>query len=508
MNNKIFELKKEKINFRSIFKINKKRISLCHGVFDLLHVGHIDYFRESKKISEILVVSLTSDKFVNKGNNKPFFNHYIRANVIASIECVDFVIINHNPIAIPIIDNLRPNFYCKGPDFKKLKSDLTKNIYIEKKAIEKVGGKIYFTSGNVYSSSRLINESMNIYNDEQKKIINHIKSLSTFFNINKDIENFSKKKVLVIGETIIDRYNFVEAVGKSGKEPMMVFSDHKVEDYTGGTVAIAKNVNEFSKNVKLVSILGEKNEFKKYVLENISSKIKTKFFSRKGSKTILKKRYIDLHSNNKIIGVYNTDTFNIDKSLETKVYEYLNKIIKNYDVVILADYGHGFITPKIAKLIQDKSKYLMMNFQINSSNIGYHDMSKFKKTNSIIMNENELRHELRDKVSDVKDLIFKFTKKINFEILIVTSGRAGVTLYSKKNRKIYKCPAFTSTVVDKVGAGDSMMSICALCCESNLNPSINLFVSSIAAVQAVNTIGNKNKLDKVKLLKEINHTLK
>ena len=93
-------------------------------------------------------------------------------------------------------------------------------------------------------------------------------------------------------------------------------------------------------------------------------------------------------------------------------------------------------------------------------------------------------------------------------MLIVTSGRAGATLYNKKNNKVYKCPAFTNTVVDKVGAGDTMMSISALCCEKKLNNNVNLFISSIAAVQAVNTIGNKNQINKVNLLKTINHMLK
>mgnify|MGYP001476797654 CR=1 FL=1 len=54
--------------------LKNKKITLCHGVFDLLHVGHIKYLKEAKKSGDVLVVSVTEDKFVNKGIGRPFFN--------------------------------------------------------------------------------------------------------------------------------------------------------------------------------------------------------------------------------------------------------------------------------------------------------------------------------------------------------------------------------------------------------------------------------------------------
>ena len=106
------------------FKSKKKKIVLCHGVFDLLHVGHINHFQEAKNYGDILVVTITSDKFVNKGPNRPAFDEQNRLKAIAALNCVDYVALNKFPTAIPVIKELKPNVYCKGPDYKFHKNEV------------------------------------------------------------------------------------------------------------------------------------------------------------------------------------------------------------------------------------------------------------------------------------------------------------------------------------------------------------------------------------------------
>ena len=68
-----------------------------------------------------------------------------------------------------------------------------------------------------------------------------------------------------------------------------------------------------------------------------------------------------------------------------------------YDLVIVSDYGHGLISEKNAKLICEKAKFLALNAQVNAANIGFHSLKKYRNVNSVIINEKEIRHELRDK---------------------------------------------------------------------------------------------------------------
>ena len=136
-------------------KKKKKKIVLCHGVFDLFHQGHIEHLIEAKKQGNILIVTVTPDKYVNKGPGRPLFNVSNRLKHLASLEIVDYVSENQWSTAIETIKLIKPDIYVKGPDYKKNINDETKNIVKERNIIKKIGGKIYYTKGETLSSSKL-----------------------------------------------------------------------------------------------------------------------------------------------------------------------------------------------------------------------------------------------------------------------------------------------------------------------------------------------------------------
>ena len=112
---KIFEL--EELS-RIIHNKKKqgKRIVLCHGVFDVLHLGHLEHFKKSKSNGDILVVTTTADKFINKGLGRPYFSSKIRTNLLSGLSAIDYISEVPSETAIPAIKLLKPNFYCKGAD--------------------------------------------------------------------------------------------------------------------------------------------------------------------------------------------------------------------------------------------------------------------------------------------------------------------------------------------------------------------------------------------------------
>ena len=136
MSNKIYTLNKISEILKTERK-NLKKIILCHGVFDLLHVGHIKHLEKAKKLGDKLVVTITADEFVNKGPGKPVFNERLRAEALAALEDVDFVAINDSPTAINVIKIIKPDFYCKGRDYVDPKDDITGEIKNELKELKK-----------------------------------------------------------------------------------------------------------------------------------------------------------------------------------------------------------------------------------------------------------------------------------------------------------------------------------------------------------------------------------
>ena len=410
MNKKIIKFSNiQKLSFS--FKKKGKKIILCHGVFDLLHLGHLRHFKEAKEFGDILFVSITEDKFINKGFNRPYFNTDQRLEALSLINSVDYVFINESSDAIKSIKELRPNIYCKGQDYKNRNSDITLKIKKEENECKKNGGIIKFTKSEMFSSSKLLN-SVEEKNDKLQKYLVELKSKNFSKKIIEKIDDLNKKEIILIGETIIDKYNFCETLGKSGKEPHLVLKNINEENYLGGVIAIAKNLAPLCKTVKVISVLGEKKEYLNFIKKKLPNNVKLDLIYKKNSSTICKTRFVDKINKYKVLGVYDVDDENLSLKEEKDLSKKITQSINKDKIVIVSDYGHGMISKKNANLICKKSNFLSLNTQMNASNKGHHSVSKYKSYNFLIINENELRYELRDRTSNLKVLSNLISKKI------------------------------------------------------------------------------------------------
>jgi rfaE bifunctional protein kinase chain/domain/rfaE bifunctional protein nucleotidyltransferase chain/domain len=489
-------------------KTDGKKVVHCHGVFDLLHIGHIKHFEEAKSYGDILVVTATADKYVNKGPNRPVFAIELRLEALASLEAIDYVAENKGPTAVETIKILKPDIYCKGPDFKNNADDITGKIGEEKDAVKFVDGEIKYTTDITFSSSNLLNRFGDVYSKPQKSFIEQLKSKYSFDDMKKLIDDLKDAKVLVIGETIIDQYVFCEALGKSGKEPVLVLRDMGTEQYAGGAAAIARHLADFCSEITLLSILGEKGEHEDFIRSNIPENVETFFLYKTDSPTIVKKRFVDHINKSKVLGVYSLNEEVIKKDIEMQFLHRLEKLIPQHDMVIVSDYGHGMISSKTAEFIAEKAPFLALNAQVNAANIGYHTMNKYRSVECAIINETELRHELRDREGDVKPLLKKLAVNLSSKFSVVTSGSSGAILYNHESEDYFVCPAFASKVVDKIGAGDAMLALLSISLFNTGEESLSLLLGSLAAAQSVESIGNSIPISKTTLLKTIQHSFK
>lgn len=509
MNKKILSDLSEASSLIKILKKNKKKIIHCHGVFDVIHLGHIRHFKKSKSLGDILIVSVTSDDYVNKGPNRPIFPLEIRMELLSNLEFVDYVCPSFHKSAVPAINSIKPNIYCKGKDYKDNKSDISGQIKQETKTLKSYGGRIFYTEDEILSSSKIINQSGLKLNIAQKKYLDFVtKKIKKKSDIHKIIESYKNLKVLVIGESIIDEYTKSEALGKSGKEPVLVLRDLSSQKYLGGALAISNNLSNFSNKVSLLSYIGEKKEFLPFIKKKLNKKIKTKFVLKKNAKTILKKRFIDNVNNQKVFGVYSINDQNLSNTEEKNFQTKLKKEIKRHDIVIVSDYGHGLISKSTAKIIVQNSKFVAINAQLNAANIGHHTISMYKNADLVIINENEMRHELRNKVDELDILLKELSKKLNSKYTVVTSGSEGVKILQKKNNNIVKCPAFGTKVIDKVGTGDTMLVTLALSFYMKNNIYFSMLLASLAAAQNIQFMANSKTINRVNLIKSIQSYLK
>lgn len=115
-------------------------------------------------------MTLTADEFVNKGPGRPVFTGPQRAEMLAALDFIDHIAINHAPTAEPVIEALRPTVYVKGADYIDAENDVTGKIVDEQRAVEAHGGRIQFTDDITFSSSELINRHIGVFAPEVRPI--------------------------------------------------------------------------------------------------------------------------------------------------------------------------------------------------------------------------------------------------------------------------------------------------------------------------------------------------
>jgi rfaE bifunctional protein nucleotidyltransferase chain/domain len=484
-----------------------KRVVLCHGVFDLLHYGHILHFREARAQGDALVVTLTPDVYVNKGPNRPAFTEAYRAQMLAALEMVDFVAINRWPTAVEMLKTVKPDIYAKGPDYKNHAEDLTGKIHDEEVAVTSVGGRIYYTEDVSFSSSTLINRHLSSYSLEVNDYLAEMRKTFTPAQVHGALDSLRKLRVLVVGETIIDEYAYVEQMGKSSKEPVLAMRYVSEEQFAGGTLAIANHMAAFIDDVSLVTFLGTRDSREGFVREHLAPNVRPTFLYKKDSPTIVKRRYVENYLLSKLFEVYIFNDEYLDPEDSARLTSLLAAETAQYDLVVVADFGHGMLTREAIEAVQSNAKFLAVNTQQNAANIGYHTISRYSHVNFICTNEAELRADSRARVGEIKPLILALAEKVHAQNTLVTQGKRGA-LFHRSDEGWSWGPAFARSVTDRVGTGDAVLSWTAAMVVAGLPGPMVAFVANVIGAQAAQIVGNRSAVDRVGTYKFIESLLK
>ena len=179
----------------------------------------------------------------------------------------------------------------------------------------------------------------------------------------------------------------------------------------------------------------------------------------------------------------------------------------NYDLVLISDFGHGFITKNIFEVIASSSVVFGVNTQTNGANIGYNLITKYHNPNYVCLDESEARLAVQEKFADLEKVLKIITKSLNPEYLIITIGKKGSIGINRRN-EINRTPVFSLKVIDTVGAGDAFFAYTAPCFASGLPLDLVSFIGNIVGALAVQIVGNKKSIEKYEVLEFIHSILK
>jgi bifunctional ADP-heptose synthase (sugar kinase/adenylyltransferase) len=475
------------------------RVTLVHAIFDSLSEHDMEFFESLGRESDIIIATIPSDKALYQ-TDMAAGNQDDRLELAASIPIIDFVILTDWSTAEQSITGLRPNDFAVPP---------TPNLFAqnqplrptELEVLSRLGIELrtyYRQAGNLFEHRQKLAKGAS----NKREFMDQLLARYSLEEITAGVESLREKRVLVIGESIIDEYAYCNAMGKSGKEPMLVTRFVGCDAQAGGALAIANHLAEFSDHVSIISALGHEDSREEFIRKSLNPTIDTHFFIHHESPTIIKRRYIDAYTLAKMFGVYSLGDQPLKPDDEEVFCQLISQIVPSFDLVIVADYGHGLMTPRAINLITSEANFLAVNTQINAANQGYNTLSKYPRVDFACLHEGELRLDARDLHGDLHTIIEATATRLDIPTLLVTLGKAGTLLYNQ-NQGFSSCPALATAVVERVGAGDAVLSLASLGAMSQLPDMVINLLANLAGAQAVAVLGNSASIRKAQTLESI-----
>ena len=484
-----------------------KTVVHCHGVFDLLHVGHIRHLQAARKLGDVLVVTLTPDHWVNKGPHRPAFPDPLRAEAIAALECVDYVALNKWPTAVETIRLLRPDFYVKGAVKEKGARDHTDAIRQEEEAVRAVGGRIHLTEEETFSASALINRYIDVLSPEMRIFLERFRQRFPEEEVLRYLRDVRKLKILTVGETIIDEYNFCKVQNKANKDPILAAKFLWQEKYLGGGPAIGNHLAGFCDTLSCLTNLGATDGEEDFVRSHLDPKVRLHHFPKADSPTIVKRRYLEEYLSIKLleINVMNDDP--LVPSDEAAFCDLIATLAPQHDVVVVADYGHGLLTEKAIAVLCEKSPFLALTVQVNAANYGFNLVSRYPRADFVTLDEPEARLEMKKKQVDIESVVHLLAGQLNCQSLLLTRGQTGTLGYDKRTG-LSTTPVFSVTPVDRIGSGDACLAMAAPCAALGAPAEVLGFVGNLAGAMECAVMGNKSYIDAPSYLRGVSSLLK
>jgi cytidyltransferase-like protein len=481
-----------------------KKIVQCHGTFDLLHPGHIVHFEEARRLGDVLVVTVTAAKYVNKGPGRPFFNDNLRLRSIAALECVDYVVLVPYPAAVEAIECVRPHIYCKGKEYELASTDVTGNIRDDVRTVERLGGRVCYVGSVVFSSSKLLNYHFDTHHPEVKRFCRNIARNFPFQRFRAVVDDFQKLKVLIIGDIIFDRYSTISVQGLTSKNRIISGRFMSDDLQAGGSLAVLRHLREFTPNVELISLVGTE-PWAAPALRRFIKPQEDNIFRASDFTTIVKQRFIEPQQEGKelpkLFAINYIDMLPPAATVLKKVFDRIRKKIKSYDLIVVMDFGHGLMSREIRELVQKRAPFLALNCQTNSNNHGFNIINRqYERADSFSLDQTEIRLAFgRREINGLQDLA-ALRRQLKSKYGWLTRGDVE-TIGIKSDGTKCSCPLLELNIVDAVGAGDAFSTLASLAAVSDLPIELATFMGQMAGAQAVKIVGNSEPIKKSVFLK-------
>jgi len=475
-----------------------KGLVFVSGHFNVLHPGHLRLLRFAKECGDRLVVAIESDRMSGKAAHVP---EDLRLECVQSNNWVDEAFIADVPIT-ETIERLRPDIVVKGKEHEL-------HFNPELAVLEQYGGQLLFSSGEtVFSSLDLIRKEFTNLDSRSIRLPHEYLKRHGVTNtrLSSLLQNFTKLKVCVIGDLIIDEYITCQPLGMSQEDTTIVVMPLDTTRFIGGAGIVAAHAAGLGASVQFISVTG-RDTVRDFAMDGLAEVgVDARLLVDDSRPTTLKQRYRS--KGKSLLRVSHLHQSAISVALQKQLLLELERVINGIDVLVFSDFNYGCLpqslVEQIVTMAQNRCVIMAADSQ-SSSQVG--DISRFKGMDLLTPTEREVRISTRNREDGLVVLAEQLRQQASAKNILLKLGEEGLLIHAGNGKAkewlTDRVDALNSAPKDVAGAGDSLLITSAMTMASGGNIWEAGCLGSLAAAVQVGRVGN-TPIQSDELLRELN----
>ena len=476
-----------------------RKVVQCHGCFDIVHPGHIRHLRQAKSFGDILLVTLTGDAAIKKGTGRPLIPEELRAENLAALDFVDWVYIEPRPTAQELLSEVQPDVYVKGREYEFNEDP---RFHAERAEVEKHGGRVVYSSGDVvFSSTALIaamEQSVDPFHHRLAALIQDERLAGP--SLHSTIAAMRGKHVVIAGETIIDTYVFCDRPDVAGESPILTLRPLHRKQYDAGAAILARHAAALGAKPVLVTVLPETEEAREFERRLTAEGVEVRAV-RTPAKLPEKQRF--LVGQQKVMKLDLIEPYTLDASQQDRFINLAREATSEHsgvDVGIITDFGLGLYSPmllaRVCDAMRPRTRVLAGDVSGRRSSL-----RAFRRMDLLSPSESEIRDAMHLHGEGLPVVVWRLLEETWSAASLVTLGADGLIAFDRlaapaqevewtTRLRAEHVPALCPMAVDPLGCGDSLLTVAslALACGSPILSAA--FLGACAAATQVQRLGN------------------